>query len=50
MHPTVIRVLIHASGPNLPLSVGEALTVLGVGLLVFGLIVADLYRTHWRAG
>lgn len=40
----------HAGGPDLPLSGGEALTVLGVGLLVFGLIVADLYRTHWRAG
>jgi len=46
----VIRVLIHASGPNLPLSVGDALTVLGVGLLVFGLVLTDLYRTYWRAG
>lgn len=42
-------VIMHA-GPDLPLSVEAGLVVLGVGLLVFGLVVADLYRTRWRAG
>jgi hypothetical protein len=39
----------HA-GPDLPLSVEAGLTVLGVGLLVFGLIVIDLYRTRRNTG
>jgi hypothetical protein len=47
---TVFGVVMHANGPDLPLSVETGLLVLGVGLLVFGLVVADLYRTRWRAG
>jgi hypothetical protein len=39
----------HTGGPDLPLSVESALIVLGVGLVVFGLVVVDLYRTRWLA-
>ena len=49
LRTTVLGVIMHAGGPDLPLTVEAGLTVLGVGLLVFGLVVADLYRTRWRA-
>jgi hypothetical protein len=49
-YSTVLGVVMHSGGPDLPLSVEAGLTVLGVGLLVFGLVVIDLYRARRRAG
>jgi hypothetical protein len=45
----VFEIVMHTGGPDLPLSVESALVVLGAGLVVFGLVVVDLYRTRWLA-